>query len=82
MSDSTEPNSGSVPIGRGVFLASLLGGITALWWGRDVWSRVSGAISPVESLVLDLKTSEGRYGAMRIAAEAAFDTMAADSARG
>src|SRR5262245_41409230 len=42
---------GSVPIGRGVFLVSVLGGISALWWGRDVWSRVSGAISPVESLV-------------------------------
>jgi DMSO/TMAO reductase YedYZ molybdopterin-dependent catalytic subunit len=46
MSDST-----NVPIGRGVFLASLLGGVSALWWGRDVWSRVSGTISPVESLV-------------------------------
>src|SRR5690242_9767844 len=49
MSDSTD-HSG-VPIGRGVFLAGLLGGVSALWWGRDVWSRVSSTLSPVESLV-------------------------------
>jgi DMSO/TMAO reductase YedYZ molybdopterin-dependent catalytic subunit len=55
MSDSTgehgEQGDGNVRIGRGVFLASVLGGISALWWGKDVWSRVSETISPLESLV-------------------------------
>src|SRR5262245_4722416 len=55
MSDSAEqreaPPGGSIPIGRGVFLASVLGGLSALWWGRGVWSSVSSAIGPVESLV-------------------------------
>jgi len=54
MSDSTQDRTtpgGNVPIGRGVFLAAVLGGVSALWWGRDVWSRVSHTISPVASLV-------------------------------
>jgi DMSO/TMAO reductase YedYZ molybdopterin-dependent catalytic subunit len=42
---------GGLKVGRGVFLATVLGGLTSLWWGRGAWSRVSSAISPVESLV-------------------------------
>jgi DMSO/TMAO reductase YedYZ molybdopterin-dependent catalytic subunit len=38
-------------IGRGVFLATVAGGITSLLWGRTVWDHVSHAVSPVESLV-------------------------------
>src|SRR5207253_10922874 len=37
--------------GRGLFLATVFGGLTSLAWGRPVWSRVSGALSGVESLV-------------------------------
>src|SRR5262245_45050869 len=55
MSDSASDRSGqgggTVRVGRGVFLASVLGGLAALWWGHDVWSRVSHTISPVASLV-------------------------------
>jgi hypothetical protein len=38
-------------IGRGVFLATLAGGIGSLLWGKTVWDHVSHAVSPVESLV-------------------------------
>jgi DMSO/TMAO reductase YedYZ molybdopterin-dependent catalytic subunit len=38
-------------IGRGVFLATVAGGITSLLWGKTVWDHVSRAVSPVESLV-------------------------------
>ena len=38
-------------LGRGVFLATAAAGLTSLWWGRSVWSRVSAAIAPAESLV-------------------------------
>jgi DMSO/TMAO reductase YedYZ molybdopterin-dependent catalytic subunit len=38
-------------IGRGVFLATVAGGITSLLWGKTVWDHVSHAVSPVESLV-------------------------------
>jgi len=49
LGDSTV--DGGLKVGRGVFLATVLGGLTSLWWGRGAWSRVSSAISPVESLV-------------------------------
>jgi len=38
-------------IGRGVFLATVAGGITSLLWGKTVWDHVSHVVSPVESLV-------------------------------
>jgi DMSO/TMAO reductase YedYZ molybdopterin-dependent catalytic subunit len=38
-------------IGRGVFLATVAGGLSSLAWGKSAWSHVSRAIGPVESLV-------------------------------
>jgi DMSO/TMAO reductase YedYZ molybdopterin-dependent catalytic subunit len=38
-------------IGRGVFLATVAGGVSSLLWAKPVWQRLSHAISPVESLV-------------------------------
>jgi DMSO/TMAO reductase YedYZ molybdopterin-dependent catalytic subunit len=38
-------------VGRGVFLATVLGGASSLVWGKSVWSHVSKAIGPAESLV-------------------------------
>ncbi|HET7568099.1 MAG TPA: molybdopterin-dependent oxidoreductase [Gaiellaceae bacterium] len=38
-------------IGRGVFLATVLGGATSLAWGKPVWSKVSGALGGAEALV-------------------------------
>jgi DMSO/TMAO reductase YedYZ molybdopterin-dependent catalytic subunit len=38
-------------VGRGVFLATVAGGVTSLFWGKAVWDRVSHAVSPVGSLV-------------------------------
>lgn len=38
-------------IGRGVFLATVLGGVTSLAWGKPVWSRVSSALGGAEALV-------------------------------
>ena len=37
--------------GRGVFLGTVFGGVSSLYWGKSVWSRVSGALSPLESAV-------------------------------
>ena len=37
--------------GRGVFLATLAGGLSSLVWGKPLWSRVSHALSPVEAFV-------------------------------
>jgi DMSO/TMAO reductase YedYZ molybdopterin-dependent catalytic subunit len=44
-------DDGGRRVGRGVFLATAAAGLTSLWWGRSVWSHVSGAIGPAESLV-------------------------------
>jgi DMSO/TMAO reductase YedYZ molybdopterin-dependent catalytic subunit len=38
-------------IGRGVFLATVAGGLSSLAWGKSVWSHVSKAVGPAESLV-------------------------------
>jgi DMSO/TMAO reductase YedYZ molybdopterin-dependent catalytic subunit len=38
-------------IGRGVFLATVAGGLSSLVWGKTVWSHVSKAVGPAESLV-------------------------------
>jgi DMSO/TMAO reductase YedYZ molybdopterin-dependent catalytic subunit len=45
------PAGMTLRVGRGVFLATVAGGLTSLVWGRSVWSRVSSAISPIESLI-------------------------------
>lgn len=38
-------------IGRGVFLATVIGGASSLAWGKPVWSTVSSALGGAESLV-------------------------------
>ena len=38
-------------IGRGVFLATVAGGLSSLWWGDAVWGRVSKAVSPLSSVI-------------------------------
>jgi DMSO/TMAO reductase YedYZ molybdopterin-dependent catalytic subunit len=37
--------------GRGLFLATVAGGISSLVWGRSVWGHVSSALSGAESFV-------------------------------
>jgi DMSO/TMAO reductase YedYZ molybdopterin-dependent catalytic subunit len=37
--------------GRGVFLATVVGGASSLVWGKSAWSRVSGALGGAEALV-------------------------------
>jgi DMSO/TMAO reductase YedYZ molybdopterin-dependent catalytic subunit len=37
--------------GRGLFLATVAGGLTSLAWGKPVWTRVSAALGPAESFV-------------------------------
>ena len=37
--------------GRGLFLATVAGGLTSLVWGKAVWGHVSGALGSAESFV-------------------------------
>jgi DMSO/TMAO reductase YedYZ molybdopterin-dependent catalytic subunit len=42
---------GTRRIGRGVFLATVLGGVSSLAWGKTVWGHVSNALGGAEALV-------------------------------
>jgi DMSO/TMAO reductase YedYZ molybdopterin-dependent catalytic subunit len=37
--------------GRGLFLATVAGGLSSLAWAKPVWTKVSAALAPVESLI-------------------------------
>jgi DMSO/TMAO reductase YedYZ molybdopterin-dependent catalytic subunit len=58
-----EPHSEPEPephrYGRGVFLATLLGGVTSLYWGKAAWDKVTGVISPVASAVAPILPTGG-----------------------
>jgi DMSO/TMAO reductase YedYZ molybdopterin-dependent catalytic subunit len=41
--------AGSRRFGRGVFLATLAGGLTSLYWGKAAWGHVSHALGGVDS---------------------------------
>src|SRR5262249_25612877 len=46
-------------IGRGVFLATVAGGLTSLVWGKAAWSRLSGVVSPVAGQVAPFLPTSG-----------------------
>ncbi len=47
-------------IGRGVFLATVAGGLSSLYWGKAAWSHVSNALGGVEAAVPLLPTQGWR----------------------
>jgi DMSO/TMAO reductase YedYZ molybdopterin-dependent catalytic subunit len=55
----SEPEPGPHRYGRGVFLATLLGGVTSLYWGKAAWDHVTGVISPVASAVAPILPTGG-----------------------
>jgi DMSO/TMAO reductase YedYZ molybdopterin-dependent catalytic subunit len=44
-------SDGSRRIGRGVFLATVAGGLSSLYWGKAAWGHVSHALGGVEAAV-------------------------------
>jgi DMSO/TMAO reductase YedYZ molybdopterin-dependent catalytic subunit len=46
-------------IGRGVFLGTVAGGLTSLWWGRAVWGSVSAPVSRVAEAIAPILPSKG-----------------------
>jgi DMSO/TMAO reductase YedYZ molybdopterin-dependent catalytic subunit len=48
---SVTSSDASRRMGRGVFLATVAGGVSSLLWGKQAWEHLSGALSPVGSLV-------------------------------
>ena len=62
--DELAPGSAGEPeaprrIGRGVFLGTVAGGLSSLWWGRAAWGRVSGTISPVAAALAPILPTKG-----------------------
>jgi DMSO/TMAO reductase YedYZ molybdopterin-dependent catalytic subunit len=45
--------------GRGVFLATVAGGLTSLYWGKAAWDHVTGVISPLASAVAPILPTGG-----------------------
>ena len=45
--------------GRGLFLATVAGGVSSLWWGKAVWSQVSGPFSSVANTIAPILPSKG-----------------------
>src|SRR5947209_10314766 len=54
-----EPDPGPRRYGRGLFLATVAGGVPALYWGNAAWSRVSGVVSPVAGALVPLLPTGG-----------------------
>ena len=49
MDDQASGDTGTRRFGRGVFLATVAGGLTSLYWGKAAWGHVSGALGGVDS---------------------------------
>jgi DMSO/TMAO reductase YedYZ molybdopterin-dependent catalytic subunit len=49
--DETHAAGTSKKIGRAVFLGTVVGGVSSLYWGKAAWSRVSSVIAPIENAI-------------------------------
>src|ERR1700756_4776875 len=54
-----EPQPESRRYGRGLFLATVAGGVSSLLWGKAAWDRVGGVISPVAGAIAPILPSGG-----------------------
>jgi len=45
--------------GRAVFLATLGGGLSSLWWAKAAWNSISGTVSPVAGDIVPLLPTQG-----------------------
>lgn len=45
--------------GRGVFLATVAGGVSSLFWGKAAWDRVTGVVSPVAADIAPILPTGG-----------------------
>jgi DMSO/TMAO reductase YedYZ molybdopterin-dependent catalytic subunit len=45
--------------GRGVFIATVAGGLSSLVWGKAAWSKVSGIVSPVAGSIAPILPTQG-----------------------
>src|SRR5579871_2140822 len=55
----TELPSHQVPVGRGVFLATVGAGVSSLLWGKAAWNRVSGVVTPLAADIAPILPTSG-----------------------
>jgi DMSO/TMAO reductase YedYZ molybdopterin-dependent catalytic subunit len=55
----SEPDLAPRRYGRGLFLATVAGGVSSLYWGNAAWSRVSGVVSPVAGAIAPILPTGG-----------------------
>ena len=53
MSEPQRPISSASPhrVGRGIFLGTVLAGVSSLYWGNRVWQHISNVLSPLEASI-------------------------------
>ncbi|HEY2353595.1 MAG TPA: molybdopterin-dependent oxidoreductase [Gaiellaceae bacterium] len=54
-----EPQPEPRRYGRGIFLATVAGGVSSLYWGKAAWSQVSGVVSPVAGAIAPILPTSG-----------------------
>jgi len=54
-----EPKPEPRRYGRGLFLATVAGGVSSLYWGKAAWNQVSGVVSPVAGAVAPILPTGG-----------------------
>ena len=64
MNDRSQPTPAAVaghqlPVGRAAFLATVVGGLSSLVWGKAAWRSVSGVVSPVAEAIAPVLPSSG-----------------------
>ena len=57
--DPREPESSPRRYGRRLFLATVAGGVSSLYWGKAAWDQVTGVISPVANAVAPILPTGG-----------------------
>src|SRR5262245_49130854 len=55
LTDEPEPRR----YGRGLFLATVAGGLSSLLWGKAAWNSISGVISPVAGAIAPILPTSG-----------------------
>src|SRR5436305_4646086 len=56
---TTEQNPEPRRYGRGLFLVTVAGGVSSLYWGKAAWSQVSGVVSPVAGALAPILPTGG-----------------------
>ena len=56
-----EPHPGGEPrrYGRRLFLATVVGGVSSLYWGKAAWDHVTGVVSPVANAIAPILPTGG-----------------------